>query len=107
MEPLPPLRPWVPDAVSMERRRRIILSIATYGYEVEDTPIMPDNLWDWMAQRIDRTIETGHVALDHFFAFEFSPMTGMWIHDHPELDKVALKFQRYHRAMGDYFNQRK
>lgn len=89
-----------------EIRKRIGLSVATYAYEIADKPIMPDSMWDMCAQEIDKHMPTGHPLLDEFFLTEFSPMTGMWIHKHPELPKVKQLFERYYDVMRDYFEAR-
>jgi len=87
--------------VEIERRRRISLSVATYAYEVLDRPFLSDAMWDVLASRIDRRMATGHPLLDEFFLTQFSAMTGMWIHDHPELDGVKAIYERYHaRVLG-------
>lgn len=87
-----------------EIRRRIVLSVATYAYEIADRPIMPDLMWDHMAQSIDPSMGTGHPLIDEFFATHFSPMTGMWIHHHPELSKVKNIFDQYYATMRDHFD---
>ena len=86
---------WNPLPHEIERRRRIQVSVATYAYEIVDKPIMPDRVWDSLAQRINKTRGTGHPLLDEFFATEFSPMTGMWIHHHPELAGIERIYSRY------------
>ena len=91
--------------LEQEVRRRITLSVATYAYEIADKPIMTDASWDWLASRIDRSVGTCHPLLDEFFATEFSPMTGMWIHNHPELEGVERTFRRYYNALRDYYER--
>lgn len=85
--------------IERERRRRIHLSVWTYAYEVLDAPIVSDHEWDFVAQRINVRMGTGHLDLDHFFASEFSPMTGMWIHNHPELDGIRKIYERFHQTV--------
>lgn len=87
------------SAVEIEIRRRISLSVATYAYEIADKPIMWDHDWDRIAQLINPTVGTCHPLLDEFFATHFSPMTGMWIQHHPELDKIAALFKRYYSGV--------
>ncbi len=84
--------------VEREVRRRIGISVAAYAYEIANKPIMADCTFDWLAAQIDRKMGTCHPELDEFFASRFSPMTGMWIHEHPELDKVKRTFERYYEA---------
>lgn len=99
-EDFPPLRTGWGTPVEREVRRRIQLSVATYGYEIADKPIMADCLWDWLAGRINKTMGTCHPLVDEFFAAEFSPMTGMWIHHHPELDGIKQLYERYYALIG-------
>ena len=80
--------------VERERRNRIRLSLAAYAYEFLNTEIMSDAEFDRLAQTINRNIETGHVVLDKFFREEYSAMTGMWVHKHPELKKLERAYQR-------------
>lgn len=82
-----------------ERRRRIVVAHAAYAYEIANDPIMSDNDWDRLAERIDRSMSTGHPVLDAFFRDHFSPMTAMWIHGHPELDGIAALYRRYRSAV--------
>lgn len=82
--------------IEREIRKRIQLSVATYAYEIASTTIMPDSLWDTMAQSIDPRMGTCHPLVDEFFAAQFSPMTGMWIHHHPELPKIKDAYERYY-----------
>lgn len=85
--------------VELETRRRITLCVATFAYEVADAPFMDDHTWDRLAQSIRPRMGTCHPLLDEFFVGHFSPMTGMWIHDHPELDKVRETYERYYRTV--------
>ena len=82
--------------IEVEVRRRILLSVATYAYEIVDAPIMSDQSWDLIAQTINPQLGTCHPVIDEFFATHFSPMTGMWIHSHPELDKIRRLFENYY-----------
>lgn len=74
--------------IELEVRRRIRVSIAAYAYEMLDRPIMSDTEFDKLAQSIRPKVGTCHPLLDEFFVTRFSPMTGMWIHDHPELARI-------------------
>lgn len=85
--------------VEQEIRRRILLTVATYAYEIADKPIMSDRSWDMLAQRVNPKMGTCHPDLDEFFAAEFSPMTGMWIHHHPELAKIKKMFEKYYTGV--------
>lgn len=89
--------------VEQEIRRRVQLSVMAYAYEIEDNPIASDFTFDWLATRINRKLTTGHPLLDEFFIAKFSPMTGMWIHDHPELGKIKRIYTRYWSLMREHF----
>jgi hypothetical protein len=97
-------RPWG-TPVEKEIRRRVQISVVAYGYEIADAPIMDDRWFDFYATKIVKQQGTGHPMLDEFFLAKFSPMTGMWIHEHPELDKIAAAYQRYYEPMREYFDK--
>lgn len=105
-EPAHPLGKWG-SPIELEVRRRIQISIAAYAYEIESSPVMSDALYDWFAERICRHMGTCHPLLDEFFLTQFSPMTGMWIHQHPQLDRIRHKYIHHADAMRTYFAQDK
>lgn len=78
-----------------EIRNRIRLSVAAYAYEFEDDPIMSDAEFDELSRQIDTEIETGNREMDHFFWSVFTPDTGLWIHDHPELPGIKRIYRDY------------
>lgn len=84
-------------AIEIETRRRIRLCIATYAYEIADEQIMTDDAWDHLAQTINPKLGTCHPLVDEFFVTEFSPMTGMWIHKHPEIEGIKRLYEKYNR----------
>ena len=69
---------------------------STMRSEIANAPLFSDNTWDSMAQLINPRMGTYHPLLDEFFATQFSPMTGMWIHDHPELEAIKRTHDRYY-----------
>jgi hypothetical protein len=77
------------DDVCLERRNRCRLSLAAYTYEFKAVSIMSDADYDELSKKIRKNMCTGNELMDKFFREEFSTDTGQWIHDHPELDKVA------------------
>ena len=81
--------------VEIERWKRIKLSIAAYAYEFENQPIMSDRRFDKIAEGIVRGMDTGNAILDRFFDQVFTPMTGMWIHKHPELGGIQQIYERH------------
>ena len=84
--------------VCEERRRRIVLSLAAYAYEVHSESRMSDAEFDGLALSIDTSIDTGHPVMDEFFRKEFHPHTGQWIHSHPELDKLEALYRSLKRS---------
>lgn len=81
-------------AVEEERRARIRISLAAYAYEFMNDSLMTDYDFDELSKRIRPSIATGNEVLDKFFKEKFAPETGMWIHDHPELDKLKALYKR-------------
>lgn len=87
-------------AIEVEVRKRILVSVAAYAYEVENHTIMDDHVWDELAQTINPQLGTCHPVVDEFFLIHFSPMTGMWIHKHPELEGIERIYNRHHANTG-------
>lgn len=85
--------------IEQEVRRRISVSVAAYAYEVKDNPFMTDRQYDHLAELVNPRRGTCHPLLDEFFATKFSPMTGMWIHEHPEIAGIERIYARYHRKV--------
>ena len=75
-----------------ERKKRIQASLWAYAYEVMDDPLVSDYKFDQTCREINPNIKTGR--LDDFFATEFSPYTGSWIHKHPEWLGIANIYYR-------------
>ena len=82
--------------VEVERRNRIRLAVAAYAYEFRNTSIMSDGEFDELAKQIDPTVSTSHAVMDRFFATQFQPDTGQWIHKHPELGKLVNLYQKHY-----------
>ncbi len=102
----PPLPRYAPTPIELEVRRRIRVSVGAYAYEIANKPIMTDADWDYAASQINRWMGTCHPILDEFFVTEFSPMTAMWIHNHPDLAGIRRIFTRYYSALRDHFERR-
>lgn len=73
---------------NQEIRNRIRVSVAAYAYEYLDQAIMSDADFDELCKSINPALTTGNAKLDMFFRDCFSADTGMWIHKHPEKDKL-------------------
>ena len=74
------------SAVEVERRRRILLSVAAAAYDFNNYSLMSDADFDTLARQSDKAILTGR--FDDFWQHEFDASTGQWIHHHPDLAGV-------------------
>lgn len=83
------------EKVCLERKNRIRLSLAAYTYEFHDDSIISDAEFDELSKKIQPKMLTGNSKLDKFFAEEFSPDTGQWIHKHPETEKLEAIYYIY------------
>ncbi len=83
----------------VETKRRIYISICAYAYEILNNPIVSDADYDRIATEVDLSIDTSRPDLDDWFRKNYQPHTGMWIHNHPELDKLK-------RLYNDYYNRK-
>lgn len=82
--------------VDIERHRRISVALWAYAYEFENVSLVSDAKFDEWCLKVNRSIRTGHDVMDAFFCEGgvFDPCTGMWVHQHPELDKLAQLYAR-------------
>jgi hypothetical protein len=103
---LPAGRVWG-TPIEREVRRRIQISVFAYAYEIADQPLVDDYDFDRLATAINKRQGTCHPVLDEFFLTQFSPMTGMWIHNHPDLAGIKRTFDRYWAACGNMFPKRR
>lgn len=76
-----------------EKKKRILISLWAYAYEIEDAPMVSDAEYDKLSTEIDPSITTGNEVLDKFFKEEFSPNTGMWVRKHPKLHKLKRLYK--------------
>lgn len=91
--------PYVACPIKTRQRwLRIRVSACAYAYEILNDPIMSDAEYDVLALQIDPNVSTldywqRPVAkriqkLDDFFREHYSPYTGQWVCNHPELDRL-------------------
>lgn len=78
--------------VCEETRRRVQLTIWAYAYEIANDPMVDDATFDRIAREVDLREVTNRADLDAWWVLNFDPSTGMWIHQHPELDKAAARY---------------
>ena len=74
------------------------MAVAAYAYEVKNDPVMSDAEFDALCREIDPDMPTGNRKLDKFFMLHFEPDTGVWVHQHPEIEKLDHIYRTVHRA---------
>lgn len=87
--------PYKSTKMETERRNRILLSVYAYAYEFENTSLVSDTQFDELSKKINIFQETDNKKLDDFFFNKFSPDTGMWIRNHPELAKIKYIYEKH------------
>lgn len=83
--------------VERETRRRIMLSVWAYAYEFDHTSLVSDHIYDAESRLVDVSILTTRPDLDHFFRTQFMADSGMWIWQHPELEKVERLYRKWYK----------
>tara|TARA_R110001583_G_scaffold936_2_gene8165 strand:+ start:1455 stop:1712 length:258 start_codon:yes stop_codon:yes gene_type:complete len=81
-----------------EIKNRVKISVAAFAYEYLNSPIMSDADFDSLAQQINITKQTGNKTLDTFFEKYFTPDSGVWIHKHPEKNKLEYLYKEYYNG---------
>lgn len=79
---------YVQSDVEKERHRRILVSIWACAYELHATSIVSDAEYDAECLQVNPDIPTGNPTMDKFFKTKFNPNTGVWIHQHPHLQRI-------------------
>lgn len=87
--------PWGSE-VEIERKRRINVSLWAYAYEVENDSLVSDEIYDSECLKINPEMGTGNRKMDTFFRKQFSSDTGLWIHKHPELNRIKEIYKEHH-----------
>lgn len=76
-----------------------MVSVWAYAYEIANPPrsLVPDHVFDAECYMLAANIriDTDRLDLDYWFRGAFDPSTGMWIHKHPELDKIRQLYERW------------
>ena len=76
-----------------------MVSVWAYAYEIADPPqsLVPDHVFDAECYMVAAglSVETDRLDLDYWFRGVFAPCTGLWIHEHPELDKIRNLYERW------------
>lgn len=85
------------DKVKEEIRKRIMIAVHAYAYEIMFDPLIDDHTYDRLAREIDLTIDTGNKVMDKFFKENYDADTGMWIYKHPDLQGI----DRYYNSLKE------
>ena len=91
---------------NQEIKNRIKISVAAFAYEYLNSPIMSDAEFDSLSQQIDITKQTGNKTLDTFFEKYFTPDSGVWIHKHPEKNKLEYLYKEYYHEQYNIKDKR-
>lgn len=83
------------NSVEREIKRRIMISIYAFAYEIENDSLISDGEYDKLAMELDLEIRTGNKIMDRFFENEFDASTGMWIYKHPGLERIKELYFEY------------
>lgn len=75
--------------VCEETRRRIRVSVWAYAYEILGRSMVSDDVFDAECRKIDLSVNTYRPDMDLWFRQNFNACTGMWIHSHPEIQRIA------------------
>jgi|TARA_B110000211_G_scaffold211123_1_gene249731 hypothetical protein len=89
-----------------EIKNRVKISVAAFAYEYLNSPIMSDADFDSLAQQINITKQTGNKTLDTFFEKYFTPDSGVWIHKHPEKNKLEYLYKEYYHEQYNIKDKR-
>ncbi len=69
----------------IETRRRICVAAWAFAYEFLNRSDVSDAVFDAECYKVDLSVDTGNPRMDQWFRENFSPHTGQWIHNHPDL----------------------
>lgn len=83
--------------VEIETRRRIRLAVWSYAYEFENVSLVSDGTFDVESYLVNLKQPTNRPGLDFWFQIHFQPATGLWVHHHPELDKIKNVYNRFYK----------
>ena len=86
----------------IETRRRMRLCVWAYAYEYKNHSIVSDAVFDVESYQVNLAIETDRLDLDYWFRANFEPSTGMWIRQHPDLEKIGQLYERFYNDRTAY-----
>ncbi len=82
------------NGICVETRLRIKVLLGAYTYELCDWDYMHDSQFDKLCLLVNLDRPTHRPDLDKWFKENFSPHTGQWIHNFPELGKLDVLCKR-------------
>lgn len=77
---------------------RIKLAVAAYAYEFMSFSVMLDAEYDRLSREVDPSISTSRPDMDKWFADNYDPSTGVWVHTHPQQDRLREIATEHHMA---------
>lgn len=73
------------------------MSLWAYAYEIVGDSVVSDEKFDAECKLVDLSVSTTRPDLDEWWKNNFTPHTGMWIHNHPELDFIKRLYERFYK----------
>lgn len=86
--------------MEIEKRKRINVALWAYAYEVRNDSIVTDGEFDRVALEINVFARTDNEEMDTFFQWEFSPDTGVWVHQHPNIAGLERIYKSLNREVA-------
>jgi hypothetical protein len=94
-----------------EKAKRIRVAVWACAYELFNTSLVDDYTYDKLCKEINLEKVTDRPDLDRWFKENFSPDTGLWVHQHPDLDRLEEIchniIMEKDRAYKEAFNSKK
>lgn len=72
----------------LQKRLRARLAVCAYAYEFMSAALIPDSEYDRLSLEVDMSVSTDRPDLDRWFEENFDPSTGMWVRNHPDLERL-------------------
>jgi len=85
-----------------ETKRRIFLCMCALAYEKMNASLTDDHNFDAECLLVDLTLDTGSTYWDTWWRTHFVPCTGMWIHQHPNLDGLEALVTEFLEGKGRF-----
>lgn len=82
-----------------QKKIRMQVALWAYAYEFESDSLVSDAKFDEACRQVDPSIPTDSPEMDAWFKANFNPSTGMWIHSHPHLGRIAEIYRSVRREM--------